>query len=146
MSKSSTATGATAALGLDVERPTKVILVHPVTGQDLVDKADKTKVAFVEVYSADSKRADQARKTIRLARMRSRNPNKVDHEQEAADLLAALSVSWYLVDFDGNAIDLVFNVENAAELYAAPETRWLTDQVDTGAGDRGNFMKASSQS
>lgn len=142
MSKSIDA--ALAAMSLDTEKPARVMLVHPVTGEEMVDKAGKP--AFVDVYSTDSQIADKARRRIRLARQAQRVPGKIDLDAENAQLLAACTASWHLVDLAGNPIDIECTPEDAAAVYSHNGTRWINEQVTLGAGFRANFAKASSSS
>lgn len=138
-----TKTSAFAGLSLDVDKPVRIPIPHPVTEAPLKDKEGKE--AYLEMISGDSATAEKIRKDVRAKRQRSRNPDKIDYEAEDIDLLAALTKGWYLVDFDGNPIDVKCTPETVATLYREPETLWLRDLANKAAGDRGNFVKASSK-
>lgn len=136
-------------LAAHVDAPFRVVLLHPSTDEPIVDK--KGQEAFVEVFSgSDSEKArafdkEQRNRAQRRA-MKARRAADVidDHLEISVAKCARLTVGWYLVDPDsGEPIAFDCNEDNAAELYAAPETAWIYRQVLLGAADAGNFMKSS---
>jgi hypothetical protein len=134
-------------LGVPVDKPSRMTIMHPVTGEPVLDK-DK-KPAWIEVYSADSDRAKayNRKTTQRRLDMRGRNVvSAVALENDGNGLLAELTVGWHLVDLaSSEIIDVPFSTQNARELYSEPEMTWLREQVDTFAGARGNFLKPSAK-
>lgn len=137
-----------AALAIEVEKPSRMVLVHPVSRQPVRDKEGKE--AFINLYSADSEMARKHQRAVtrRQLAMRGRAKNTPEElEANAVGLLAALTApDWYLVDFNGDPIDVPYSPENARELYTEPAVSWIREQVDEYVGDRGNFSKASSKS
>lgn len=133
-------------MGLAVERPARIELLHPVTGLPLVN-AEK-QPAYVDVYHADS---EVARRHERAAAQRRLDQGgaaltAVGAEGAMLDYLVALTAGWRLLDLNGNPLDVEFSPEAARELYASPATAWVREQVDRGAARRANFAPASSRS
>lgn len=135
-------------LGVPVDKPARMFITHPVTGEPLVDTGGKP--AYIDIYSADSQRARVYKRNATQKRldMRSRDAvSAVALENESYGLLAELTAGWYLVDINTRTpIDVPFTTQNARELYREPEMTWLHDQVDVFAGKRGNFLKPSATS
>lgn len=144
MAEKTNALAALAGLELEPDRAGRLTLLHPGTQMPLTDKSGKE--AYIDLLSSDSEVAEKHRKEIRTARMRTRNPNKIDLDAESNELLARLTTGWYLVDFTGNPIDVPFTRENALAIYGNHKMAWLTDQADSFAGERANFLQASSTS
>lgn len=135
------------ALALEVEKPTCMNIMHPVSRQPLRDKDGKT--AYINLYSGDSEIARRHQRSVQRRRLNMvRGRSKLTPEEleaEAVEFLAAVTApDWYLVDFDGNVIDVPFSPENARELYKEPALLWLREQVDEWVADRGNFSTALS--
>ena len=123
----------------------RMLIVHPVTKKPLVDRGGQQ--AYIDLHSADSEAARKWRHALtnkRLDAKVARMPSAEETEAEAFSFLAAMTTGWYLLDTEGQPIDVPFTADNAAELYR--EVPWLRDQVDAYLGDRANFWKASSQS
>ena len=144
-------------LELEVDKPSRMIVLHPATNLPMKTKDTvgedgqpiEGRVAYVDVYSSDSQTAVKLRQEIKTARLRQRNPNAMTGaklESEGVELLAALTAGWFLVSLSGDPVDLEFSRENARKLYANHKMAWLYEQVDAHAGARGNFSKASSPS
>lgn len=131
------------ALGLEVETPGRMVVVHPITRQPLRDADGKE--AYVDLYSKDSEIARRYFRAVAKRRIndRGRKPNLEEIEAEGAEFLSAITAGWYLLGLDGRPLDVAFSDENARELYSLPATAWLRDQADEYAGDRGNFSKTS---
>lgn len=131
-------------MALEVEKPSRMIVVHPVSRQPL-RSADGVE-AFIDLYSGDSDPARRHQRAVSRRRLAVRGRAKVTPEEietEGVELLAAITAGWNLVGLDGASIDVPFSIENARELYADPAVAWLRDQVDEFASDRGNFSKPS---
>jgi hypothetical protein len=145
-----------AGLGVAVDRPARMTILHPATGQPLVALGPDGKpamvpgpdgtlvpdVAWIDLISADS---DAARAHERVAqnkrlRSRARRLTAEDLEAEGVDLLAALTRAWRLVTLDGRPIEVPCSVDNARELYSAPELGFVRRQVNEFAADLGNFQ------
>ncbi len=131
-----------AGASLAVDTPFRVELLHPVTNTPLRDKDQNT--AYVEVLSHDSQKARQHQRDVANRRLR-RGAGKITAEEieaENVDLMVALTAGWYLLDLEGNPLNVEFNEANARELYSTREVRWIRDQVDEAAAERKNFSKA----
>ncbi len=137
------------ALSLEVEKPGRMVVVHPITRQPLrcvVEGEDKGKEAYIDLYSGDSEQARRHQRAIARRRMAMRGRGKImpeEVEAEAVQFLCAMTAGWYLLDLEGQPLGIDFSVEDARELYGLPETAWLRDQADEYIGDRANFSKAS---
>jgi hypothetical protein len=132
-------------LELEVEKPFRKILLHPITQQPIRDTEGKE--AYIDHYSADSEIARKHQRAVQRRRLAMRGRLKITPEEleaEATEVLAALTVGWYLVDFKGQAINTEFTHEHARELYSDPTITWLREQIDESAADRGNFSQGSS--
>lgn len=132
-------------LELDVEKPIKLVLVHPVTRQPMRDEDGKE--AYIEHHSSDSSIALKHQRSVQRRRLAMRGRLKVTPEEleaEAVELLAALTTGWHLVGLNGKKIDIPFTQENARKLYANPAVGWLREQYDESAADRANFSQGSS--
>jgi hypothetical protein len=138
-----------AGLALEVEKPSRMTIMHPLTNAPLRDKDGQE--AWIELYSSDS---DPARKHQRSAQRRRlasagrRGRVKVTPEEMEADgidMLVAITAGWNLLDLSGKPLKVEFNQDNARELYAEPGMSWLVEQIDTFASERENFSKASSK-
>jgi hypothetical protein len=130
-----------AGLELSVEKPFRLVLVHPVTRQPLRDAEGNE--AYIDHYSGDSEAARKHQRAVTRRRLAMRGRMKFTPEEleaEAIDSLVALTTGWYLVDLHGSVIDTPFTQENARELYGLG---WLREQVDESVADRGNFLRAS---
>lgn len=139
-----------AGLALEVDRPERMTILHPVTRKALCDEAGQS--AWIELYSGDSEIADKHNRAVSVrrvneaARSRRRKVTEDDAESQkldAIDQLACLTTGWHLVDLAGRCIDVPFSREAARDLYGSPGMAWLREQVDEFAFDRANFSKAS---
>lgn len=133
-----------AGMALEVDKPSRMVIVHPVSRQPLRDAEGKE--AFIELYSGDSEVARKHGRVVTQRRINMRGRGKLtaqELEAEHVELLAALTVGWYLVDLAGAAMNVEFSSENARDLYGLPALSWVREQVDDFTGDRGNFSKAS---
>lgn len=138
------------ALELDVAKPARMIVVHPVTRQPLREIGDDPdapgKEAFIDLYSGDSDQARRHQRAIQRRRLAMRGRGRVTPEEieaDAIEFLCAVTAGWYLLDLQGRPLNVEFSPEAARELYANDAVAWLRDQVDEYVGDRGNFSKAS---
>ena len=131
-------------IALETERPFKLILLNPSDGEPIVCTATG-KQASVTVYSGDSAVALKQRRSANAKVIKKRGKLSLDDtEENDLNLLTALTVDWYLVNFDGEEIPFPHTDENARELYSNPAYVWIKDQVSVAAGDRANFMKKPS--
>lgn len=130
-----------AALAVQADAPARMTILHPVTGEPLVD-ADGSP-AWIDVHSADSAAAQKHHRAVQNRRLQSRARKITAEELEAEgiDLLAALTAGWRLLGLDGTPLDIPCNRQNAAELYAEPSAAWIREQVNAFAADRGNFLR-----
>lgn len=125
---------------LDVSRASEVgsdlTVLHPTTGEPLE--------IVIVVSGPDSKRSRDATRdmTDRLTKEaieKKLNPDDATFERMAAMHAAAITQSWSGVEWDGK--EFPFSAENALKLYS--ERRWIREQVERFAGQRGNFFKPS---
>lgn len=134
------------AMALEVDKPGRMPIKHPHTNLPLRDGEGND--AFIELHSGDSAIARKVQRTITNGRLQMRNRNKITAdrlESEGTELLAALTVDWYLVNWrTGEKIDVKCTREDAEELYGASGMQWLREQVDEFVADRANFSQASS--
>lgn len=136
-----------AGLELEVEKPFRMILVHPVTRQPLKDAEGKE--AYIDHFSSDSEAARKHQRAVQRGRIAMRGRAKITPEQleaESTGLLAALSTGWHLVDLKGGRIDIAFSQDAARRLYSSDAATWLREQLDESTADRANFSKGSSTS
>jgi hypothetical protein len=136
-----------ASLLLDVDKPGRMAIRHPATGEPMTNSA--LEAAYVDVYSSDSEIARKHQRAIgqrrfeEAQRRRKRGAKYEEFEEANIDFLVALTAGWRLVGLDGGDLDVPFNKDAARELYSEPGMTWLRDQVEEFAGDRANFSKAS---
>jgi hypothetical protein len=123
----------------------RMLVVHPATKEPLVDGEGRQ--AYIDLHSADSDAARKWRHALTNKRIEakvSRVLTAEEAEREQLAFLAAMTTGWYLLDPEGQPLDVPFTTADAADLYR--EVPWLRDQVDIYLGDRANFWKASSES
>lgn len=135
-----------AGMTLEVEKPSRMTIVHPVSRQPLRDASGVE--AFIELYSGDSEVARKHHRAVQRRRLAMKGRGKISPEEleaEQVEFLCALTTGWHLLALDGSAMEVGFSAENARDLYAEPALSWLREQVDEFIGDRGNFSKASSK-
>lgn len=132
------------SLELEVDRPYTVNLVKP-NGTPLVDTDGKQ--AWIKLLSLDSQRAQQWRsETAERRADKGIRPTRAMMVEDGVEVLAHVTLDWYLVGFDGKpAVDdggreLRFSESVAKQLYSMPSTEWITEQVRIGATLRENFM------
>lgn len=133
-----------AGLGIEVDKPQRMPLVHPNTRQPLRTKDGEE--AFIEIYSADSEAARKHNRSIQRRRLNMRGRGRITPEEleaEGVELLAALTTGWRLVTLEGVELNVPYSQENARELYGASSLAWIREQVDEFAADRGNFQPSS---
>jgi len=121
-----------------------IVIVHPVTGDELLN--DDGKQLIVTVYGSQSPKYKQA-KARALDKSLQRqgkltNANKIT--AEAAELLVSCvkSLSGFegKVDFDQTAPKITMDTLKSVLL----EVPWFSDQVDLGIGDLANFQQPNS--
>lgn len=136
-----------AGLGLKVETPARMTILHPGTRQPLrIAGADD--VAFLDLLSMDSAAAQAHQRAVTNRRLaaRTRKLTAEEIEAEGVDLLVALTRGWRLATLDGQPLDVPFSTADARELYGAPEMAWLKLQASEFVGDAGNFLPATATS
>lgn len=136
-----------AGLEIEVDKPQRMTLVHPVTRQPIRDAEGKE--AWIDLHSSDSAIARKHQRAVQNRRLNMRGRGKIGAEEleaEAVDLLAALTIGWRLLALDGAPLDVPFSPEAARDLYTAPSLAWVREQADEFAADRANFQPSSSPS
>lgn len=133
-------------LGLAVEVPSRMTILHPVTRQPLRNALGEE--TYIDLLSASSSVARAHDRVTTDARIKMGNRRISAEEIEASinERLALLTRDWSLATLDGDPIDVPYSAANARELYALPELSWLRDQALEFSGDVGNFRKGASQS
>lgn len=110
------------------------VLRHPVTGDELD--------ATIRVVGMDSETYRKARRKMVDAMVkdqRGRRPKSVtdeEAEQRRAEAVAAITVSWSGLQWEGKPLDCTF--ENAVMVYT--KRPWVLEQVEGFAEDRANFL------
>jgi acyl-CoA reductase-like NAD-dependent aldehyde dehydrogenase len=129
-----------AGLGVAVDAPARMTILHPTTGQPLRNAATG-EAAWISLLSADSAAARQHQREAqnRRLRARARSITAETLEADGTELLAVLTRDWSLVTLEGAPIDVPCTVENARELYGTPDLAFIRRQVDEFVADLGNF-------
>jgi hypothetical protein len=133
------------ALGLDVEEPSRLILLNPADNKPILDLEGKE--AYIDLLSTDSDVARRHERANGNRRMSRRGKTKIEElEDENNSLLAALTKGWHLVNpKDGSVIDVPLTAQDAYRLYSSGKTAWIRDQAWAHAGERANFSGSSSK-
>lgn len=133
------------SLAIEADKPSRMIIIHPSTREPLGEEDD---IAYIDLYSLDSdvaRKYNRAMNTRRLQQRKIRRPTPEEFEENAVDLLVALTAGWKLKDLEGVDLAIPFSSEDAKELYSNTATTWIREQVDEFISDRSNFMKPSSR-
>lgn len=135
------------ALALAVDRPSRMIILHPATRQPLRNGTGEE--GWIDLLSDDSQAAQAYDDRLSDNRLQNRQligslPTAGELRQAAIGRLAALTTGWHLVGLDSSTIDIPFNPANAIELYGHHELAWLREQVAAHIGRRANFTPRSS--
>ncbi len=127
-------------LALAVDKPFRVLLRRP-DDKPLVDAAGKQ--AFVDVVSADSRKAKDIASGILARRQRG---EQITNREAQVETIAGLTTGWYLLCPNGEPlcgadnVPIEFSVENAKIVYAVEGADYIFEQVVAGAYSRVNFM------
>lgn len=137
-----------AALAADVSNAFPMKIVSPRSDAVLKDASGKD--AFISLLSPDSevgRRIDreQSQQVVRKLRAGRTLGDDEDLNENEIAKLAALTVDWYLLDLDGNHLDVPFSMENARELWTDPAMGWLRRQAWVFVNSAGNFIKGSAK-
>lgn len=134
-------------MGLIVDRPARMDIYHPKTGQPLVTTEGAP--CWVDLLSIDSEAAQKFERELNNRRLSLRVRTAVkaeDMEAEQVERLAVVTAGWCLAGLDGAPVAVDCNRANAKELYGEPAMRWLREQVERFLGDRANFTPDSAKS
>jgi hypothetical protein len=136
-----------AGLGMAVDAPSRLYLLHPVTRRPLVN-AETDEPAWIDLVSSVGQigRAHERAVTDKQIKMRGRRMTAEDMETDYTDKLAKLTRGWHLVTLTGEPLDVEYSPAAARELYSLPELAWLREQVGEFVADLGNFPTAASTS
>jgi hypothetical protein len=134
-------------LGIGVETPSRMTILHPVSRQPLRD-AESGEEAWIDLLSMNSKvgRDHDRAVTDKQLKMRNRRLSAEEFEADLTEKLAKLTRGWNLLTLDGTPIEVPFSLAVSRELYSEPEMSWLRDQVNDFTSDLGNFQMGASQS
>jgi hypothetical protein len=132
------------SIAVAADQPSELILKSPITGEPLYDASGKpASIMLLGRDSAVAKRHERST-TQKLLDKRGRGKTKVEElEASSIELLVALTVSWHLVNFEGEVIDYACTPANARALYSNAVFGWVREQADEFAGDRAGFLKSS---
>lgn len=115
-------------------------------GEPVIDKDGMP--AYIDMLSEDSpagRRFDKEWREHALALASDGKPAATQFEHNIAKA-AALTTSWYLVNpATREHMDEPCTPENAQELYALPDTRWLWGPAWLAANNSANFIKRSAK-
>lgn len=129
-----------ATLASDTYETAVMVVRHPETGDELASE-DGSPVS-ITLASMDSDKFRKAKNAIINRRLRDQSGQPMTAEKiedETLDGLAAVTVAWAGVMFEGRTLDCT--PDNVKSLYR--RLPWLREQVDRFVGVRGNFMKPS---
>ncbi len=132
-------------LGLAVDTPTRMTILHPVSRAPLIIKGtDPEEAAWIDLLSVNSVVGRKQDRTVtdRLIKMRGRRPSADEIDSDTTDKLALLTKGWQLATLEGEPIEIDCTLVNARELYGLPEAAWLREQVAEFVVDAGNLVKA----
>jgi hypothetical protein len=132
---------------VDYEHPRRMTILDPRSDvpTPMVDKDGKE--AFIDLHSFSSvlaRKYHDAKRRAEGLQQKGKPPTHEESMAAGAELLAALTTDWYLVDGAGDKLD-DFSAQNAVELYGNVDNDWLVKQVSYFAGNQANFAKASSK-
>lgn len=131
-------------ISISVEKPARVLLVHPGTRAPLIC-ADGEQ-AYIDVVSEDSDRAQAAQRETYDRRVKVGKPSTSpaeDLEQTEISSIVASTTGWKLnfsLRKGGEPIDIPFTEENARQVYSSPGMAWIFAQVNAFRKDRANFV------
>jgi len=136
-------------LELPVDRPARMVIIHPKTRRPILEagaEAEGAEPAWIELYSSDSAAAlaferEQYQKLIDLRQQAGRAPLSAQQSAEfEAARLAAVTCGWRIIDLAGRVRgDLACTLENRRAFYLAPALAWVREQVQAFQADRANF-------
>lgn len=135
-----------AALAANVSDSFNMPIISPLTEGVLKDHEDKQ--AYISLLSADSdagRKVDRAQSTQAVRKLRSGRNLQDDEDLTEGQIekLVALTTGWYLVDLDGNPLEVEFSPQNARELWNDPAMGWLRRQAWVFVNTAANFIKSS---
>lgn len=128
-----------AGLGIAADKPFRVELISPVTGQVIRDKEGNP--AYVDVLSSDSQKAREFDRRLLDRRIQNKvaKPDARQVEADSNERLVTLTVDWNLLTLDGEPLGVKFSAQNGRELYAEPAVSWVREQVVEAIDNRANF-------
>jgi len=117
----------------------KVEITHPATGQVIRDKDGKA--AFIEVYSANSERAQEWLRAEFKRRERIKGYKSTpETDREMNDqFLTHLTAGWHLFNVKTGK-PLPFSADEAFNLYSSPGDNFIRRQVNDAAQEASNFF------
>lgn len=127
-------------------RPTRTELEHPATGKPLLDEqGDPYYIEHLGDDAPEVRKIDRRQNDRRSERIRKNKDAGLDTEtleQEAAERLAAATVSWYLPPLKGET--LPFTHKNAMRVYTDDAFAWIPEQMGRSMKDRKRFFDEAS--
>jgi hypothetical protein len=142
--KSIMATNLFDRLALTLDKPYRFILKHPLTNEPLISTANGGQ-GYIDVWGNESPNGIAARSEFdKLVREGVLVANGDEGYNLAAWLLSRMTVGWFLVDIEGNVIDVPFDVETAEQLYLHPGLRYIWEPLFVAAHSRASFLPLAS--
>lgn len=125
-------------LGAAAEVATEMVVVHPITGEDLLD--DIGNKVTITLYGAESAvvRNEIKRRAIKHVKSGKSGFDFDDIERKSCELLALATVDWHGLTEDGVVLEC--DKDTVVETYL--RYSWLREQVDKFINDRENFWRA----
>lgn len=136
-----------AGLGLSVDVPARMTIVHPLSGQP-VRNAETGEEGWIELLAASGTtgRAHDRGVMDRRIKQGQRRVRAEEIDADAVEKIAKLTRAWSLVLLDGTPLAVECTLTNARELFGMTETAWLLEQCAAFVADLGNFPQPASTS
>jgi hypothetical protein len=139
-------------LALTLDKPYRFILKHPLTNEPLIHRVidEEGKVhtglqGYIDVWGNESPNGIAARSEFdKLVREGVLVANGDEGYNLAAWLLSRMTVGWFLVDIEGNEIDVPFDVDTAEQLYLHPGLRYIWEPLFVASHSRASFLPLAS--
>jgi len=138
-----------AGLGLAVDKPARMQIIHPGTRQVLrVNGAPEGEdECYIDLLAGNSAAGRAHDRMVNDRLMRSRGA-RYTADQVDADLIekySKLVKGWRLATLEGEPIEVPCTAQNARELFSLPESDWLRVQVGEFINDLGNYLPEGSK-
>lgn len=123
------------------DEPTWFTLTNPVNGMDLEHDGMPVRMLLngpdSAVMRAHERKISQRRMTM-VGRKGKLDPDAIDIEREALELLLVAVAGWENLFIGGEAVP--FSLEKAREILTNPKLRWIGRWIEEKVRDSGNFI------